>query len=201
MTLSNKRMAFVNEYLVDFNATQAAIRAGYSTKGARVQGCNLLANPNIKESIKARLDEKAMSANEVLTRLAEHARGDIGDFLDISKVGFEVDLATAFEAGITHLIKKVKMHTVTTLSKDGVETETNTVEIELYDAQAALVQLGRYHKLFTDKTDVTSGGEKLELEIKGINYRTTIADLAPRSMGNSDSPGESESSLNGEKVG
>jgi len=199
MTLSNKRMAFVEEYLSCWNATEAARRIGY--KHPNMAGPRLILNDGVATSIRERIAEKAMSADEVLRRLAEHARGDIGDFLDISKVGFEVDLATAFEAGITHLIKKVKMHTVTTLSKDGVETETNTVEIELYDAQAALVQLGRYHKLFTDKTDVTSGGEKLELEIKGINYRTTIADLAPRSMGNSDSPGESESSLNGEKVG
>jgi len=159
MTLSNKRMAFVEEYLSCWNATEAARRIGY--KHPNMAGPRLILNDGVATSIRERIAEKAMSADEVLRRLAEHARGDIGDFLDISKVGFEVDLATAFEAGITHLIKKVKMRTTTTLSKEGVETETNTVEIELYDAQAALVQLGRYHKLFTDKTDVTSGGEKL----------------------------------------
>lgn len=113
---------------------------------------------NLSDQEEAEFIAHHMGKNEVLHRLAEHARGDIGDFLDISQVGFEVDLTTAFEAGITHLIKKVRMHTVTTLSKDGVETETNTVEIELYDAQAALVQLGRYHRLFTDKTDITHDG-------------------------------------------
>lgn len=176
MTLSNKRMAFVNEYLVDLNATQAAIRAGYAIRSARQQSNRLLTNDDIKAEIRVRLDEKAMSADEVIRRLAEHARGDIGDFLDISKVGFEVDLATAFEAGITHLIKKVRMHTVTTLSKDGVETETNTVEIELYDAQAALVQLGRYHKLFTDKTDVRHDGE---IRVIYDDYPNQNAESAP----------------------
>ena len=88
-------------------------------------------------------------------RLAEHARGDMGDFLDITSMGFVVDLDKAKEKGLTHLIKKVKMRTQTTVAKDGIETETHDTEIELYDAQAALVQLGRHHALFTDKSDIT----------------------------------------------
>jgi phage terminase small subunit len=159
MTLSNKRMAFVEEYLIDFNAYQAALRAGYSERSARQQGSRLLSKDNIQEAIKARLDEKAMSADEVLHRLADMARSDMGDFLDISPMSFQVDLNKAKELGLTKLIKKVKLHTTTTLSKDGVETETHTIETELYDAQAALVQLGRHHKLFTDKTDVNINGD------------------------------------------
>ena len=63
-------------------------------------------------------------------------------------------VSKAREAGITHLIKKVKERTVMTSNSNGEETETHTFELELYDAQAALVQLGRYHKLFTDNSDV-----------------------------------------------
>jgi phage terminase small subunit len=163
--LSNKRMAFVNEYLVDFNATQAAIRAGYSEKTAQAQSSRLLSNVIVSDEIKAHLDEKAMSADEVLTRLADMARSDMGDFLDISPMSFQVDLNKAKELRLTKLIKKVKLHTTTTLSKDGVETETHTIETELYDAQAALVQLGRYHKLFTDKTDITSDGKNIIFEV------------------------------------
>lgn len=44
-------------------------------------------------------------------------------------------------------------------------------------------------------------GGAMDIEIKGINYRTTIADLAPRSMGDSNPPGEGEGSFDGEKVG
>jgi hypothetical protein len=48
------------------------------------------------------------------------------------------------------------------LSKEGVETETNDIEIELYDAQSALVSIGKHHAIFTDKTDITSGGKPLD---------------------------------------
>lgn len=57
--LTPKQAAFVREYLVDLNATQAAIRAGYSPNGARVQGCRLLAEPNIAAEIKAAQDKRA----------------------------------------------------------------------------------------------------------------------------------------------
>lgn len=156
MALSNKQLAFINEYLRDFNATQAAIRAGYSAKAARVQGSRLLTNANVSSEIQSRIAEKSMSADEVLLRLAEMARGDMGDFLDITSMGFVLDLSKAKENGMTHLIKKVKLRTQTTVSKEGIETETHDAEIELYDAQAALVQLGRHHKLFTDKQEVSN---------------------------------------------
>jgi phage terminase small subunit len=163
--MRDKQRVFVEEYFKDWNATQAALRAGYAHPNK--QGPRLLVNVGIAEAIKQRISEKAMSADEVLTRLAEHARGDMGDFLDISSVAFQVDLDRAKDLGITHLIKKVKMRTTTTLSKEGVETETHDIEIELYDAHAALVDIGRYHALFTDntKTDITSGGKQIFVDV------------------------------------
>jgi phage terminase small subunit len=166
MTLSNKRQAFVNEYLVDFNATQSAIRAGYAKRSARQMANRLLTKDDIKAEIKARLEEKAMTADEVLRRLADIARGDIGELMDIESMSFDIDLQKAKEKGLTKLIKKVKQVTKTTSNRDGEEEETNIQEIELYSAPDALVQLGRYHKLFTDKTDITSGGKTIEVILK-----------------------------------
>ena len=108
-----------------------------------------------------------MPAEEVLQLLTEHARGDMGEFLDIESMSFRVSLQKAKDLGITHLIKKVKERTVMTSNKDGEETETHTFELELYDAQAALVHLGRYHKLFTDNTDITSGGNRIVVTLAG----------------------------------
>jgi phage terminase small subunit len=50
--LTDKQQAFCNEYIIDNNATQALIRAGYSEKGAKTAGCRLLANVNIAKEIK-----------------------------------------------------------------------------------------------------------------------------------------------------
>lgn len=55
-TLTDKQKRFIDEYLVDLNATQAAIRAGYSPKTARAVGSENLTKPDIVDEIKARLD-------------------------------------------------------------------------------------------------------------------------------------------------
>ena len=51
MSLTAKRQLFVNEYVIDWNATQAAIRAGYSPKTAQEQSSRLLSNPEVKVAI------------------------------------------------------------------------------------------------------------------------------------------------------
>jgi phage terminase small subunit len=54
MALSDKQRVFVDEYLVDLNATQAAIRAGYSQKTAGIQGFDLLKKPEIQQLLAER---------------------------------------------------------------------------------------------------------------------------------------------------
>lgn len=150
--LTNKQRVFIAEYLVDFNATRAALAAGYSKKSARFVGHENLTKPNIKIEIERHVAERCMSKYEALILLAEHARGDMGDFL--TEQG-ELDLPSAIAAKRTKLLKKVtNRRIVRSKGKDDVTEETIT-SIELYDAQSALVQIGRHHKLFTDKVQVT----------------------------------------------
>lgn len=75
MALSAKQQLFVNEYLQCFNATRAAIAAGYSEKTAAEMGYENLRKPQIAEAISRRLKETAMTSDEVIMRLAEQARG------------------------------------------------------------------------------------------------------------------------------
>lgn len=151
--LTNRQKAFVEFYLQTWSATEAAKRAGYSVKTAYAQGSRLLNYAEVKAAIAGRIAELKASADEVLMRLAAHSRGSIADFL--TERG-DIDLTAAREAGKLHLIKKIK-RTTRTDDKDGLYT---TVEIELYDAQAATVQLGRYHKLFVDRVEVADWREE-----------------------------------------
>ena len=167
MGFTKKQRVFVEEYLQCWNAAEAARRAGYSERTARTQGSKLLTKVDIQEEISKRIAEKAMSADEVLLRLGDMARGDIGEFMDISSIGFNVSLETAKELGLTHLIKKVKQRTTITQKKDGDEEENHWIELELHDAQAALVHLGRVHKLFTDKIDIRQDVIKVTLKNDG----------------------------------
>lgn len=161
MTLTRKREAWINEYLHCWNATEAARRVGFAHPNT--QGPRLLLDVSIKAEIQARLSENAMSADEVLHRLAEHARGNMGDFIDIESMSFSLNLQKAKELGLTHLIKKVKDRVVMTSNRDGEETETHTLEIELYDAKSALDTLAKYHGLLVDRTDITSGGKVIKV--------------------------------------
>ena len=145
-----KQQAFADEYIKDFNATKAAIRAGYSERSAYSQGQRLLKNDEIHDYVQSRLDEIAMSANEVLIRLAEQARGEHGQY--ITTKGF-IDVEQLVNDGKAYLIKAIK---------PGAHGDT----YEFYDSQNALALLGKHHGLFTDKMDVTSGGEPLKVIIK-----------------------------------
>ncbi|KKK46635.1 hypothetical protein LCGC14_3163250, partial [marine sediment metagenome] len=53
MPLNPRQQLFVDEYLKDANGTQAVIRAGYSTNGAKVTAHRLLTNPNVQAAVKA----------------------------------------------------------------------------------------------------------------------------------------------------
>lgn len=78
--LTQKQQRFVNEYIISGNATQAAIKAGYSKKTARFVGAENLTKPNIKVELEKRNAEiksqKTMDMQEVMERLAAIARGE-----------------------------------------------------------------------------------------------------------------------------
>lgn len=78
--MKEKQKRFCEEYLVDCNATQAAIRAGYSEKTARAIGQRLLTNVDIKKYIDQQLqklkNEKTADAQEVLEYLTSVMRGE-----------------------------------------------------------------------------------------------------------------------------
>lgn len=78
--MTAKQRRFCDEYLIDLNATQAAIRAGYSSKYANTNVSKLLQNTSIKEFIKKRMDEKEKQLiadqDEVLRYLTSVLRGE-----------------------------------------------------------------------------------------------------------------------------
>lgn len=74
MSLSPKHARFVAEYLKDLNGTQAAIRAGYSAKSARVQGTRLLADAAIAAAVAKKTAERLAKADLTAERVLEEYR-------------------------------------------------------------------------------------------------------------------------------
>lgn len=144
--LTVKQQLFVEAYigLARGNATKAAELAGYAgrTRNAlHAQAVDVMSLPQVRDAIATRLAQakKCLTADEVLEEISEQARASIDDFLD--KDG-KLDLDKARALGKMHLIKKIAW------TKDGFR-------LELRDAHAALVDLGRYHKLFTERHEHT----------------------------------------------
>lgn len=163
--MNNRQLVFVEEYLSCWNGTEAARRAGYSVRTANEQAARLLANVSVQKAIADRLAELKANTDEVLVRLTAHSRGTMEDFMDVAAQALDLDKAK--ERGKLHLIKKFKATTTTVSKPDGEDVQTHYTEIELYDAQAATVQLARILGMVpAGKIEVTW---KTELEQRGIN--------------------------------
>lgn len=149
--LTDKQKKFIDAYLISLNATKAARVAGYggndNTLG--VIGHNNLRKVKIRKEIDRQLDEFAMGTQEILARLACQARGDIGDFATIQD---SKGLASHPQSYIVKKFKKRKY-----IPKDDDPYEE--IELELYDAHAPLVDLGKVHSLFADKVELTGSIE------------------------------------------
>lgn len=102
--LTAKQQRFCDEYLIDLNATQAAIRAGYSEKAARQIGTENMSKPAIREYIEKRMAEKEAALiadqDEVLRYLTSVLRGEsVSEIVVVEGLGEGMSQAKRFEKG------------------------------------------------------------------------------------------------------
>lgn len=135
--LTDKQTLFIEKYLQCFNATEAC-RGVYDSDDDNVLatiGSQNLRKLKIAERIKQRLQETAMSADEVLRRLAEVARADHAEY--IGNDG-KVDLAGLRAAGKMHLVRSTRW------------TKDDNLIVTFADTDRALELIGKHHRLFAD---------------------------------------------------
>lgn len=138
--MNEKQVRFCEEYIIDHNATQAAIRAGYSPKTAGVQACELLKKPNIQEKIQE-LSEKVTtsaiaSAEEVLEHFTKVMRGELFD----------------------QVVKR---------DEDGT-LQTVDVVAKLSDRNKAAEALAKHYALLVEKVELTKPKTELAGEIEAM---------------------------------
>jgi|LDZU01.1.fsa_nt_gi PBSX family phage terminase large subunit len=147
MGFTKKQRLFVEYYLQCWNATEAALKAGYSERSAGSIGGENLKKPEIAAEIQRRIDEIAMSADEVIQAIGEIGRASIEDLMDIDAVGrLSFNFKRAQERGKLHLIKSI------------VPTAYG-MKVELHDRMKALELMGKHHQLFLEKPDNTRQGD------------------------------------------
>ena len=146
--LTDKQKKFVEEYLLDLNATQACIRAGYSSKRASEIGYQLLQKTTVSEAISEALAERSrrtgINQDRVIQELARIAFVKITDVIDangeIKRNASDDDLAC---------IESYKVE-----DSDSINGSSSKREVKLASKLKALELLGKHLGMFTDKVDV-----------------------------------------------
>lgn len=165
--LTDKQRRFVEEYLVDLNATQAALRAGYAKSGASVEGARLLANAKIAAEVAKRqqkLSEKlGVTVESIVAELAK-----IG-FADIRKAvkwnGHLIREEDNPDGGDVLVIKNIVTNHVTLIDSDQLDGDTAAaiseisqnatggVKLKMHDKKGALVDLGKHLGMFVERVE------------------------------------------------
>ncbi len=154
--ITDRMKKFVDEYLIDFNATQAAIRAGYSPDTANEQGSQLLARPDIRELVaegqKEVMERTQTFQDNAVDELKIVGFSDLADFLTVKADGIvEQKPFNELTKAQTKCIKKIKQTVRSSHSADGtILHQTAVIEIELHDKLRALELLGRHLGMFND---------------------------------------------------
>jgi phage terminase small subunit len=143
-SVTPKQYLFCAEYLVDLNASQAAIRAGYSKKGAGQTGEKLLKNAEIRKRLselqQRRQARTEITADYVIERLAKIADFDHRQLYDSDGV----------------MLPAHKMSDAVSAAISGIEhTDKGGVRVKVSDRVRALELLGKHLALFTDRIDAS----------------------------------------------
>lgn len=156
--MTKKQKLFIEEYLIDLNATKAAIRAGYSSETAYSIGSENLKKPEIRARIDKAMAERSkrtgINQDRVLQELAKIGFANIRDVVDL---GTAKVLPQAKEEDLA-CIQSIKVKP----NEWGIERE-----VKMYDKKAALVDIGRHLGMFKDKVEV-SGLEQEKTKLGDI---------------------------------
>ena len=195
LNLNPKQRRFVEEYLIDLNATQAATRAGYSPATANEQGARLLAHASVKEAIRrgqaARSERTQITQDMVLRELAK-----IG-FSDIRRaVKWRSSLVTEEDqpdGGDVLVVKTIVSNTVELIASEDLDDDTAAaiseisqnatggVKMKMYDKKGALVDIGRHLGMFVERHELSGkDGGAMKVEMDAERFTSAIASLIAR---------------------
>jgi len=185
--LTGKQQAFVDEYICDFNASRAAIAAGYSKKTAKATGSENMTKPAIQaavqEAIEAREKRVHRTADEVINLLWAATELDPIEYCKIVEGG-EVQMLPLDEIKpeVRIMLRKIKQKHKITESADGSKMFCeNDLEYSIPSFEKMIELLMKHHGLLIDRGELTGkDGEPLIPEdMTGmVSVKQIIADIA-----------------------
>jgi len=170
MKLTPKQEAFVQEYLVDLNATQAAIRAGYSKRTAYRTGADNLKKPQIATAIAKAKVERAkrveITADRVLEELARIGFANVRDLFEWDEESATFISSRDLTEEQAAAVASVKAETTRYTRDDGTTETKIKLELKTHDKLGALREIGK-HLGIADKHTVDFQGGVLLVPAEG----------------------------------
>jgi phage terminase small subunit len=171
MALSLLQQRFVEEYLVDLNASAAYQRAGYKARGhaAETNAARLLRNAEVKSAIHAaqqvRSQRTEITADRVLQELALVGFSDIGQILDFSGNSVKLRPGTAIPEQARRLLSSVKVKRYFEGTSDEAR-EVEITEFKIWDKLSALEKIGKHLGMFKELHEHTGkDGEAIQVQV------------------------------------
>ncbi len=173
--LTNKQIQFCREYLVDFNGAQAAIRAGYAVKSARVTACNILKSEKVDAYLKKLLKDAELGPEETAKLISDIARGSLNDYFTTRTIEFTPKIRKP----VAELIREIEAE-IEFEEDYALEAELSDDELALHAAHQALRQrsIVRYRLLLKrnpNATEIVDGPTELK-EIPELDMAKLVAD-------------------------
>jgi phage terminase small subunit len=154
--LTPKQQRFVDEYLIDLNATQAAIRAGYAARAAKQQGARLLTNVDVQARLQAAMAERAratgVEAARVLRELAAVGFSDLGELVEFTADGPRFRPTADVPEQARRAVSSVKVRQE---RGERGKVTADVVEFKLWDKVSALTKLAQHLGLLKDQVEHT----------------------------------------------
>lgn len=174
--LTPKQQRFVDEYVIDLNATQAAIRAGYSARTAKAQGSRLLTNVDLRAAVAEKQGKIAAGLGVTVERVvSELAKIGFANMHDYMRVGPDGDPYLDFGKLTRDQAAALIEVTVEDFTEGRGEDARNVrrVKFKLADKRASLVDLGKHLGMFVEKHEVGASDPLAELlrQISGNSFR------------------------------
>lgn len=164
--MTDKQQRFIDEYMVDLNATQAAIRAGYSPDTAKQIGSENLSKPDIQEAIQLKQKELSEQTNITAKRvLEEYAKIAFSDIRELYSVDNDLLDVRQMEDSIAPAVASVE---VDVMMMGGMAVG-HTKKVKMYDKLRALESLGKHIGLF----EKDNNQKKVEV-VNHINLGTGV---------------------------
>lgn len=175
--LNAHQRRFVDEYVIDLNATRAAERAGYSAKSAYSQAHDLLKKPEIQTLIQAAFEARSqrtqIAADDVVRELRWIAQSDVAEVMQVDEEGrVFVRSLTDLPERVRRAISKITQRTTEVVTQDGRTVEKIQLAVEFHSKTAALRMLMDHLGMDAPKRIESTGKDGGPVETK-VNHGLT----------------------------